>query len=82
MSVRPSVCMYVSFGRTATQLFLEVVGEVWGSVSYISNNYFDVFNVTHVKRKEIFCRENVAQIAFRSIISTGIACNKYCILFR
>ena len=33
------------------------------------NNYFDVFDVAHVKHKE-----NFAQVALRSIISTGIVC--------
>ena len=48
------------------QLFLKVVGEVQVN----ANNYFD------------FLRENFAKVAFRSIISTGIVCNEYCILFR
>ena len=35
------------------QLFLDVVGEVQGSVSSIPNNYFDVFYVTLIKHKKI-----------------------------
>ena len=36
-----------------SRFFLEVVGEVQGSVSEIPNNYFDMFDVTHIKHKEI-----------------------------
>ena len=36
------------------RFFLEVLGEVQGSFSLIPNNYFDVFDVTHVKHKELF----------------------------
>ena len=35
----------------------------------MSNNYFDVFDVAHFKHKEIFSRENIAQVACQSIIT-------------
>ena len=47
-----------------------MVGEVQGSVSKISNNFFDVFDVTHAKNKEISSEGNVTKVAFRSNIST------------
>ena len=37
--------------------------------------------MTHVKYKEIFLRENVAQVAFRSIMSTGIVCSEFSIVY-
>ena len=44
-----------------------------GSASSIPNNSFDVFNMTHAKHKEIFSEgKNVAQVAFRSIISMDL----------
>ena len=43
------------------------------------NNYFDVFDLTHDKHKDIFFRGNVAYVAF---ISSDVVCNEYCILFR
>ena len=54
MYVPLSVCVVVCMLRLGEQLdrfaqfFLEVVGEVQGSVSQIPNNYFDVFDGTHV----------------------------------
>ena len=40
-------------GDGFAQFFLELVGEVLGSVSLIPNNYLDVFDVMHVKHKKI-----------------------------
>ena len=41
-----------------------------------------MFDVTQVKHKEIVSEENVAQVPIRSITSTVIVSNEYCILFR
>ena len=57
MSLCLSGCLHLSFGRKRerldgfAQLFLEVVGEVQGSVSLIPNNHFDVFEVKHVNKQ-------------------------------
>ena len=60
------------------QFVLEVVGQVQGSVSYLTNNYFDVFDLTRMLNiRKYFLRENVAQVVFRNIISTAIVCNEY-----
>ena len=54
------VCLFVCMLRLGERLdgfvhlFLEVVGEVKRSVSKIPNNYFDAFDVAHVKHKDIF----------------------------
>ena len=61
-----------------SQLFLGVEGEFQGSVSLKPNNYSDLLDVTHVKHKEIFLRENFAQDAFPSVISMGIFYSEYC----
>ena len=47
------VFLYPSFGRTAGRIFTILFGGK-GSVSLKLNNYFDVFDVTHVKHKKIF----------------------------
>ena len=57
-----SVCLFECFvwEKGTTDLhnyFLEVIGKFQGSVSQITNNYFDVFDVTHVKHKETLLRE-------------------------
>ena len=39
-----------------------MAGEVQGSVSEISNNFFDVFAVTHAEHKEISIEGNVKML--------------------
>ena len=63
------------------QLLLEVVGKFRG----VSAKYQIIISMRLtclLKTRKYFVRENVAQVAFRSIISTGIVCNEYLILFR
>ena len=55
------------------QFFLEVAGKFRGMSAKYQINYFDVF-----EHKDIFPEgKNVAQVAFRSIISAGVG---YCFL--
>ena len=55
-----SVTLYVCILRLGerldefAQLFLEEVGNVQNRNSQILNNYFDVFDMTHVKHKDLF----------------------------
>ena len=49
------------------------------SAKYQINHFFDVFDVTNFKHKEMFFEgKNVPLVVFRNSISTGIVCNKYC----
>ena len=83
-------CMYASFGRTVGRICTILFGggrvssgEFQLNTKYLSSKLQDVFDVTHLKHKKIFFNgKNLAQVAFRRIISTGIVCNEHCILFQ
>ena len=72
MSVRPFVCLCECF--VWENGWTDLVGEVQGSVSLILKNYFNVFET----QGNIF----EGKCCLSCIISTGVVCNEYCILFQ
>ena len=81
----PAVCLFVCFVWESSWTVCKILlGGGRGSSGRVSAKYQIIIDVTWhmLNTRKYFLRENVAQVAFRSIISTGIVCNECYILFR